>query len=478
MMQRNNMGRSSSSRWSVNVGLFWLLIFVFFTGCSPAWTSSSAPAVHITPLALTPGASTSDTAGVKSTDWTMYHRDLTHTGAVPTAPDARRLTRLWDMRLDGAVYAEPLVVGERVLVATEGNSLYALNKSTGKLQWRLNVGKPVPLSTLPCGNIDPLGITGTPVYDPATRLVFAVAEVMGPAHILVGVDVDSGQVRVRRQVDIAGMEPRTQQQRAALILSGGRVYMTFGGLYGDCGNYHGWVVASRTDGQGALLSYRVPTTREGGIWAPPGPAVDAAGHLYVSVGNGEATQGNWDHSDSVLRLSPDLRLEDGFAPKQWQQENAQDSDLGSLGPMLLPQGLIFIAGKSGLGYLLHASVLGGVGGQALVQPVCNAYGGAALLGSQLFVPCIDGLLQLKVGPGVHLTSGWQSSGRGNGSPIVGGHTVYTLDRAGTLYALNSETGALRTSLSVGPVSRFATPTLSGTSIFVGTLKGIAAASIG
>ena len=62
---------------------------------------------------------------------------------------------------------------------TEGDSLYALSLRTGQVQWRINVGEPVPLSELPCGNIDPLGITGTPVYDPGTGLAFAVAEVAG-----------------------------------------------------------------------------------------------------------------------------------------------------------------------------------------------------------------------------------------------------------------------------------------------------------
>jgi outer membrane protein assembly factor BamB len=381
------------------------------------------------------------------------------------------------VHLDGAVYAEPLVIGGSVIVATEGDSLYALDRHSGRVQWHTNVGTPVPLSTLPCGNIDPLGITGTPVYDPATRLVFAVAEIEGPAHILVGVDVDTGQVRVRRSVDLPAMEPQVHQQRAALALSQNMVYVAYGGLDGDCGNYLGTVVASRTDGSGPLLSYQVPTPRKGGIWAPSGPAVDDAGHIYVAVGNGETTQGNWDHSDSVLRLSPTLSLEDGFAPTQWQQENATDADLGSMGPILLPGGLIFANGKAGLGYLLHADALGGVGGQAQVKPICTAFGGAAALGSQLFVPCVDGIQQVVVGPGATLNLGWKAASQISGSPIVGGHTVYILNPAGTLYALNAASGSVRARLSVGAASRFATPTLSGNQVFVGTFSGVVAATI-
>src|SRR5260370_2494510 len=174
-----------------------------------------------------------------------------------------------------------MVVGVRVIVAVEGDSLYALDAHTGKVQWHINVGSPVRLPAVPCGDIAPLGITGTPVYDPATGLVFAVAEIQGPAHILVGVDVATGQVRVRRSVDIPAMEPQVHQQRAALALFQNMVYVAYGGLLGDCGNYHGTVVASRTDGSGPLLSYQVPTPREGGTLAPSAPAINYPGHTSL-----------------------------------------------------------------------------------------------------------------------------------------------------------------------------------------------------
>ena len=451
-------------------------LLITLAGCEIPSSQGSNPPVHTTPLTLPP-ATTSPTSTPGSTDWTTYHRNNARTGLVENAPDPHQLARAWNVQLDGAVYAEPLVIGKRVIVATEGDSLYALDRNTGQVQWHTNVGSPVPLSTLPCGNIDPLGITGTPVYDPATGLVFAVAEIQGPAHILVGVDVATGQVRVRRSVDIPAMEPQVHQQRAALALFQNMVYIAYGGLLGDCGNYHGTVVASRTDGSGPLLSYQVPTPREGGIWAASGPAIDDAGHIYVAVGNGETTQGDWDHSDSVLRLSPALRLEDGFAPTRWQQDNASDADLGSMGPILLPGGLIFADGKNGMGYLLHADALGGVGGQALVKPICYAYGGAAALDSQLFVPCTDGLQQLLVGPGASLSLGWRAPAQVNGSPIIGGHTVYSLDTTGTLYALDAANGAVRATLPVGATSRFATPTLSGNQVFVGTLSGVVAVNI-
>jgi outer membrane protein assembly factor BamB len=457
--------------------LSWLcagIALLLLTSCSRSVPPTQP--VHITPLTFTPGTATP--APLAAGDWTMYHADPARTGYVADAPDPQALTSLWKQSLDGAVYAEPLVVNGRVLVATEHDTIYALDAQTGQVQWKTNVGTPVPLNNLPCGNIDPLGITGTPVYDPATGLVFAVAEVTGPGHILVGLDVSTGAVKVRRLVDPPKADPQVLQQRAALALAGGRVYVAYGGLYGDCGDYHGVVVASRTDGTGDVLTYQVPTTREGGIWATPGPVMDEQGSLYVSVGNGEATSGAWDHSDSVLRLSPALQLQDGFAPTSWPTDNAEDADLGSMAPVLLPGGFIFAAGKSGQGYLLRADHLGGVGGQTQTLNACHAYGGAAVSGQSFFIPCTDGLRQFTLTPGGQVAIGWHAQQQITGSPIIGGQTIYSLNpNSGTLYALNAATGQVRATLSLGATSRFATPTLSQGHLFIGTLTGVVAVNI-
>jgi outer membrane protein assembly factor BamB len=406
----------------------------------------------------------------------MYHNDNARTGYLPSAPDPHNLTAAWNVNLDGAVYAEPLVIDRHVIVATEGDTLYSLDEQTGQTQWHTNIGKPVALSTLPCGNINPLGITGTPIYDSATKLIFAVAEVTGPTHILVGVDAQSGQVKVKRIVDPPGMDPRVFQQRPALALIQNTIYIAYGGLAGDCGQYKGTVIGARTDGKGNLLSFQVPTPREGGIWAPPGPVIDKNNNLYVSVGNGAITTGDWDHSDSVLRLSSTLQLEGGFAPQQWQQDNATDADLGSMSPVLLSNGFIFSAGKSGRGYVLHANALGNVDGQITDQDVCHAYGGSATNGSEIFIPCTDGLLQVTINTDASVTPGWKASSNIDGSPIIGGHTVYSIG-IDTLYAFNSGNGSVRATLKVGTTSRFATPTLSRNHIFVGTMSGIVAATI-
>ena len=459
-------------------GLSLLLILLSACGDSgQATTGQSTPTSGSQVLTVAPQQNAASPTPVSGeVDWTTYHLNNQRTGYRAGTPDPHALLKSWSMQLDGAVYAEPLVVGNHVVVATEGDSLYALDPASGRVQWHTRVGTPVPQSTLPCGNIDPLGITGTPVYDPATGLVFAVAEIMGPGHILVGVDVNTGQIKVRRSADADGMDPRAHQQRAALTLAHGMIYVPYGGLDGDCSDYIGRVVASRTDGQGSLLAYRVPTPREGGIWAPPGASVDASGNLYVAVGNGEITQGNWDHSDSILKLSPTLHLLDAFAPGNWAAENAGDVDLGSQGPVLLPNDFLFSAGKSGKGYILHSNALGGVGGQVSSQEVCRSFGGAATVGMTIYAPCTDGVLQITVDANGQMHRGWQAPGNIVGSPVVGGNTVYCASND-TLYALNRANGQVVASLHVGTVNRFATPTISGTTVFVGTYAGIVAVRI-
>jgi outer membrane protein assembly factor BamB len=458
-------------------------LLIVLSGCGDQAASSPAP---VTPITLSPGAG-SPTATARSnpsstalSDWTTYHHDNARTGYLPNGTDARQMLQGWNTKLDGAVYAEPLVVGNRILVVTEGDSLYSLDAQTGKIQWHTNVGTPIAQSTLPCGDIDPLGITGTPVYDPATGLVFAVAEVSGPAHILVGVDITNGKLRVRRSADVAGMDARAYQQRAALALSKGMVYFAYGGLAGDCSDYIGRILASRTDGQGPLYSYQIPTGREGGIWGPSGPAIDDAGDVYIAVGNGASTSGDWDHSDSVLRLSPTLKLEDGFAPAQWQQDNSTDADLGSMGPTPLPGGLMFIEGKSGSAYLLHANALGGVGGQIETTNVCqgSAMGGTATIGLQVFVPCSDGIRRIQVSSDAHMTMGWHAPSHVTMPPVIEGHTLYSLSSDGTLHALNVDTGTQRTQLNLKTtLPHFATPTVSGNHVFVGTMSGVIAVTV-
>jgi outer membrane protein assembly factor BamB len=265
------------------------------------------------------------------------------------------------------------------------------------------------------------------------------------------------------------------QQRAALALVGNRVYVAYGGLNGDCGDYHGHVVGARTDGTGGLSVYRVPTPREGGIWGTSGPAVTADRRLLVAVGNGASTS-EFDGTDSVLALStPQLRRVELFAPSTWRADNTADLDLGSMGPALLGDGHVVIAGKRGTVYLLRADALGGIGGAIDTAAGCSAYGGPAVAGDTVYLPCTAGVRAIRV-TGDRLRPQWRADGI-FGSPVVGGDAVWVVTSDGDLVALDRSTGAPIVRHRVGPVAHFATPTLWGSLVLVPTASGVTAVSV-
>jgi hypothetical protein len=310
------------------------------TSCSPSGSGTTSPG---------PGGSGASSSG---TDWPTYHGDAQRSGRSPSFPTPARLAVATALKLDAAVYASPIVVHGITVVATERNTLYGLDASGHQL-WSTHLGDPARRADLPCGNIDPSGITGTPVYDPSTGSVFAVAEYRAPVrHELVALDLRTGSVRWRTSVDLPGASPDAMQERGALTLSANRVWVPFGGRFGDCGNYLGRVVGVPV-GNGTPIAYTVPTAREAGIWTPPGPVVDSSGRLLVAVGNGESGVGDpYDYSDSVLAIDPtSAKLADSFSPTTWPTDNDADLDLGSQGPTLVGSEWVFSAGKSGTGCL-------------------------------------------------------------------------------------------------------------------------------
>src|SRR5262249_45824900 len=133
--------------------------------------------------------------------------------------------------LNGPVYAQPLYAEngamgrETIYVATEQDTVLALDANTGALFWQKQVGTPIPVSAFACANIDPLGITGTPVIDAASRTIFADAMSSDDGgrtkhHLLVGLSIDDGSMRAGYPVDITtslaskvAFDPALEQQR-------------------------------------------------------------------------------------------------------------------------------------------------------------------------------------------------------------------------------------------------------------------------
>ena len=429
-------------------------------------STGSAPPTRT--LAPDPGG-----GGQPDAAWPTYGRDFARSGVADAARPAS-LTVSWRVHLDGAVYGQPLLVGNLVIAATENDSIYGLDQATGTVAWRTHVGTPVPLSDLPCGNIDPLGITGSPVYNPASGLVYAVAETSGYHHELVGVSVGDGSIRVERDIRTPDGQPRYDQQRPALTIAAGRVYVAFGGLAGDCGPYRGSVVGIPLSGAGPMISYVVPTPREGAVWATGGPVTGPDGTMYVSVGNGSGT--SFDDSDSVTALSPGLRRTGVFAPSTWRHDNDNDLDLGSTQPALLPGGMLLADGKSGTAYLVKAGHLGGVGGQVAQAEVCPAYGAAAVQGNVVYEPCAQGGLAAVDTAGHKIRVRWRGPSQAQGSPVIGGGAVWVTDyQGGTLYELDQATGATRDSLSLRTtLPHFSSMSMTGSHAFLGTMEGVIA----
>ncbi len=453
--------------------------------CSPVGGTATSSAGVAGPSEPPKGATATAPANPASTgpgalDWPTYHRTLDRAGAVTGLPPVHRLSPAWTATLDGAVYGQPIVVGGLAVAATEGDTVYGLDLTTGAVRWTTHLGTPVPVSDLPCGNIDPLGITGTPAYDVSTGSVFVVAETTGGRHTLVALDVTTGRERWRQSLDVTQHDRLAEQQRGALAVANGRVYVPFGGLFADCGDYVGYVTATPVGG-GTTTSYAIPTSRQGGIWAASGVAVDAGGDVWVAVGNGASTGGAYDGSDSVLRLAPDLsRRLDYFAPTSWGSQNAGDRDLGSTGPVLLDGDRVLVSGKDAEVYLLDAAHLGGIGGELATLTGCAGFGGIAwdAAAQAAFVPCRDGLLRVGVGPAT-LQRGWKAPANIAGSPVVGHGAVWSVDAsAGRLSALDEATGAVVTAADVGITSRFASPVLTGGLVLVPTLAGVSALSVG
>ena len=462
------MGQVSSStsgrRWayvSIATVLVLLVIVAAYIATTPPTSQrNSTGSVTTTPTSST----TSATTGSPQSDWITYHHDNGRTGYLQSQSRYSPPTTKWVFTVDGAVYAEPLVFRGSAIVVTENDSVYSISLSDSALYWRSNLGTPLPRSELHCGNIDPVGITGTPAIDPSTSVLYVVAMIDGQGYRLFAISLTDGAVRWSTALGPPGFDYHVEQQRGALAIANGLVYAPFGGFAGDCGAYHGRIVAHPTNETGDLISFQVPSTREAGIWAPGGVVVTSNGSIFVATGN-SASNGAFDYGNTVMRLTPGLNIQDYFAPSNWVALNAGDTDLGSMPPMELGNGLIFQAGKEGVGYLLNESSLGGIGGQVFSSGFCNgAFGSGALnpsTGPNPIVPCTDGLYSLSVsGPGQSpaFSVKWSRTGFSAGPPIVAYGAAWVVDTSnGTMFAFDLMSGQPLSHSNLGEVTHFVTP---------------------
>jgi outer membrane protein assembly factor BamB len=300
------------------------------------------------------------------------------------APTLRRDPAFY-AALPGQVYAQPLYVSNgpggrsAFIVATEQNTVVAIDASTGFWIWSRNVGTPVSLSLLACGNIDPFGITGTPVIDPDARTIYLDAATtpdgVTQRHLIYALSLDDGSTLPGWPVDPTGIvsqgvqfDSTYQGQRGALLLVGGILYVPYGGLAGDCGDYHGWVIGVPVNDPAHPTGWATAAVA-GGIWAPGGLATDGTS-VFVATGNTEGAA-NWMGGEAIVRLGAGATFSgdpaDYFVPSNWVFLDAADLDLGGSGPLLVdvagavPSQLVVALGKNGVAYLLDRNNLGGFG---------------------------------------------------------------------------------------------------------------------
>jgi outer membrane protein assembly factor BamB len=405
---------------------------------------------------------------------------------VAAGPPLDPAKRAWTADLGGVVHGQVVVGDGRVYAATEDNRVVALDPRTGRVLWSTSLGRPLSdvVAVAGCGDIDPLGITSTPVVDTATHTLYVVGEVsLGGdlvRHQLEGIDTADGRVVLSESVDPplpSGEKAVNLLQRASLALADGRVYVGYGGNDGDCGQYHGWVVGVDQRGPAHEVAFEVASNGEGGaVWESGGaPAIGARGNVYVTTGNAnpDPPEGGPDpklYTESVVKLTPALRPLAAYK----DVVAGGDEDLATGNPVLLPDGDVFAVGKTDIGYVLTQSRLSLV---AAIKGVCGSDpdGGPAFDAAldRIFVPCKGGGIQeIDLG---HDRLGPRLAGA-NGAPIVVGNDLWAAEYpSGTLTEYDAATGAKIQAIDVGqPVANFTSPSVALGLILVPTDTGVTA----
>jgi len=318
-------------------------------------------------------------------------RDGLYIDAAFTPGNAANLTR--DLNFTGTivgnVHAQPLYIeggpnGPMVIVATASNNVYALNADTGAVMWsRTDIG-PAVTSGLPCGNINPVGIIGTPVVDLVSRSLFFDALISGNPikHFIFSLNVDTGMTNAGWPVDLDATSltfvSLAQEDRGALALVNGIVYVPFSGYFGDCGTYHGWVVGVHIDNP-SIVGGWATAAEGGGIWGHSGVASDGT-NMFVITGNTFTSPGDpWSGGEAIVRLQAGPiftgQPTDFWAPTNWQSLDSSDTDLGGCSAILIdvpgatPSQLVLALGKDGNAYLVNRNNLGGVTSPVASQAV-------------------------------------------------------------------------------------------------------------
>ena len=418
---------------------------------------------------------------VRSGDWPTWGYDVERSGVGPsdtgiTAANLHTLTRR-TVDVDDVVDAAPIelhavrVEGRRrdvIVVTTIYGHTIAIDAASGRKLWEY---APAGIASLDSG---PQVTTTTPVADPDRRYVYAAS----PDGYVQKLALSSGRPVWRTGVTF---DPTREKLDGALNIAGGSLLVASGGYYGDAPSYQGHLAELNlasgriTHVFNSLCSNihhlidppRTCAASDSAIWGRGGTTVEPDGDILIATANGPFDgRTNW--GDSVLELSPTLRLLHNWTPVNQAQLDSGDVDLGSTGPALLPGGhnpeLAVQGGKDGILRVLDLARLDGTPGPAgprtggQLQQIdapgsTDVFGQPAVWrrGGRTFVFVSDGdgtaayTLRAR-----RLHPAWSDDAPGT-SPVVAGGLLYVYDmQRGILNVRNPVTGALDAALQAGP----------------------------
>ena len=328
-------------------------------------------------------------AGQAQTDVLTWHNDALRTGQnqtesilTPGKVNAANFGLLKNVVVDGKVDAEPLYVsavsvgGKRhnvLLIATEHDSVYAVDADGGAVLWQrsmLGAGETTS-DARSCGQVVPeIGVTATPAIDRTvgpngTAYVVAMSkdgsgnyyQRIHALDLATGAEVLHGPVAVHATYPGTGdgssggtvtFDPKQYKDRPGLLIANGQLYTSWGS-HCDIRPYDGWLMTynKTTLAQTGVLDF-VPNGNEAAPWnAGAGPGADAAGNVYLSLGNGtfdttlngQGFPAQGDYGNALVKVSPPangLQVTDYWTMYNSNSESSVDTDLGSGGAMLLP----------------------------------------------------------------------------------------------------------------------------------------------
>jgi len=336
-----------------------------------------------------------------SRDGLFVQSKFTKTAVATMAADATFNT---GAKFTGNMWASPLYLapasagGKGLFFAvTTGNDVIAIDETSGATVWTKSIGTPAQANGVSCGNIHPLGILSTPVIDEKSRTIY-VAGAVGNAstiqkHVIMAYNADDGSEKAGWPVDTTGLTSGSvtftappQNQRSALSLVDGKLYVGYGGHIGDCGAYHGWIVAVDTTDPTKKAGWATLGQGEA-IWAAGGWASDGTA-IYPVTGNHTGSSGGdsrtTSDSEAVVRVTGMASVtrsdQNMYYPTTWKTMDSTDADLGGSNSVLLsiagasPANYIAAVAKDGNMYLLNPANLGGMNGHVLTFKVSS--GGA------------------------------------------------------------------------------------------------------